>query len=76
MRDVLRTGRRETIRQAAYHLADSGSYTDWQSIEGCLCVRYGLIEARRLLTDRTIRAELNRRCAAATKKDRPAGNTG
>jgi hypothetical protein len=36
------------IRQAAYSLADSGRYADWQAIEGILCTRYGVIEARRL----------------------------
>ncbi len=65
--DVLRTGRRETIRHVAYSLADSGRYADWQAIEGILCTRYGLLETRRLLADRFIRSELNRRCTAASR---------
>jgi hypothetical protein len=72
-RDVLRNGRRENIRQAAYHLADSGRYTDWQAIESLLCVRYGVIAARRLFVDRPFCLNLNRRCAEARRKrDAPA----
>jgi hypothetical protein len=76
MRDVLRSERRETIRQSAYRLADSGSYRDWQAIEGDLCVRYGLIEARRLLTDPVMRTELNRRCVTAIRQTDTARRTG
>jgi hypothetical protein len=67
-RDVLRTGRRESIRQAAYHLADSGEHADWQAIEGVLSTRYGIIETRRLFVDRALCLALNRRCAAARRK--------
>jgi hypothetical protein len=75
-KDVLRTGRRETIRQSAYRLADSGSYSDWQSFESFLCARYGLLETRRLLADLSLRSELNRRCAAARKKRNTRGDAG
>ncbi|MGF6604829.1 hypothetical protein P3T23_009585 [Paraburkholderia sp. GAS448] len=67
--DVLRAGRRETIRQSAYRLAESGRCRDWHAVEDLLCVRYGLLATRRLLTDVSFRADLNRRCAAATNKD-------
>ncbi|MFL9998726.1 hypothetical protein PQR34_45440 [Paraburkholderia sediminicola] len=75
-RDVLRNGRRESIRQAAYNLADSGSYADWQAIEGILCVQYGLIEARRLFVDRAFCLNVNRRCVVAMKQASPSGHTG
>ncbi len=68
MTEALRNERRETIRHAAYRLADSGSYRDWEAIECCLCVRYGLIEARRLLVDPAMRTELNRRCMTAIRQ--------
>lgn len=67
-RDLLRKGRRENIRQAAYRLADSGSHADWQAVEGILCVRYGVIEARRLFVDRAFCLNVNRRCTAARRK--------
>ncbi|MFL9999014.1 hypothetical protein PQR34_47430 [Paraburkholderia sediminicola] len=75
-RDVLRNGRRENIRQAAYNLADSGSYANWQAIEGILCVRYGLIEARRLFVDRAFCLNVNRRCEVAIKQVSTSGHTG
>jgi hypothetical protein len=67
-RNVLHNGRRENIRQAAYSLADSGSYTDWQAIEGVLCIRYGVIEARRLFVDLAFCLNVNRRCKEARRK--------
>jgi hypothetical protein len=72
-RNVLCNGRRENIRQAAYSLADSGSYADWQAIEGTLCIRYGVIEARRVFVDRAFCLNVNRRCVdARRKRDAPA----
>ncbi|MGF6603721.1 hypothetical protein P3T23_008475 [Paraburkholderia sp. GAS448] len=64
-RDVLRTERRETIRQLAFSLAASGDFGDWQAIEQTLCRMYGVIETRRLFIDLRIRAELDRRCTLA-----------
>ena len=75
MRDVLRTGRYETIRQAAYRLADSATISRLACDRGLLCARYGLIETRRLLTDLSIRSELNRRCARALNQDSVTGKT-
>ncbi|WP_233862857.1 hypothetical protein [Paraburkholderia adhaesiva] len=65
MSDLLRNGRQETIRRAAFRLADSGAFADWQSIEVALCRRYGVLAAHRLLVDRAVRAELTSRCTAA-----------
>lgn len=65
MSDLLRNGRRETIRRAAFRLADSGAFPGWQSIEVALSHRYGVLAASRLLADRAVRAELDRRCTAA-----------
>jgi hypothetical protein len=67
-RYTLRNGRRASIRQAAYSLADSGRYADWQAIEGILCTRYGVIEARRLFVDRALCLNVNRRCTEARRK--------
>ncbi|MGF6604802.1 hypothetical protein P3T23_009558 [Paraburkholderia sp. GAS448] len=64
-RDVLRTERRETIRQLAFRLAASGDFADSQAIEQILCRLYGVIETRRLFVDLRIRAELDRRCILA-----------
>ncbi|SIO72579.1 hypothetical protein SAMN05444172_9028 [Burkholderia sp. GAS332] len=72
-RDVLRNAQRENIRQAALSLADCGSYANWQAIEGILCIRYGVIEARRLFVDRAFCLNVNRRCTDARRKhDAPA----
>jgi hypothetical protein len=67
-RNVLATTRRESIRQAAYLLADSGGYADWQAVEGNLCIRYGVLETRRLFVDLDFCQSLKRRCAAAQDK--------
>jgi hypothetical protein len=64
-REVLATSRRELMRQAAYSLADSGRYLDWQAIENVLCLRYGVLEARRMFFDQTLCQNVSRRCAAA-----------
>ena len=74
-REVLATSRRELMRQAAYSLADSGRYFDWQAIENVLCRRYGVLEARRMFFDQTLRQNVSRRCAAATG-DRSRANEG
>ncbi|MCI0152137.1 hypothetical protein KNO81_40680 [Paraburkholderia sediminicola] len=71
-RDILRAERRATIRQCAFQLADSGGHADWQAIEPVLCLRYGLLETRRLLADLRLRGELNWHCLAAGRRHRAA----
>lgn len=72
-KDILRSDRRETIRQAAYSLAEGGSCADWHAIEHILCGRYGVIEVRRLFIDRAFCQNVNRRCVEARRKrDAPA----
>ncbi|MBB5409371.1 hypothetical protein HDG34_003312 [Paraburkholderia sp. HC6.4b] len=64
---------RESIRQAAYNLADSGRHAGWQSIEGILCSRYGVLAARRLFVDGSFCQTVNQRCSMAQRKRRTSG---
>ncbi|KAA1014339.1 hypothetical protein FVF58_05620 [Paraburkholderia panacisoli] len=51
----------------AYSLADSGHFSDWWAIEAALQGRFGVLETRGLLADRSVRSELDRRCEAANR---------
>ena len=65
--NILRTDRRAKMLHTAYSLADSGHFNDWWAIEAALHSRFGLLETGWLLADRSVRSELDRRCAAANR---------
>ena len=65
-------GRREAVRRAAYSLADSGKYADWQAVEKALRARYGVLDAHQLLANPVVRANIGQRCAAARPKPHAA----
>lgn len=62
--------REEYVRRHMYEYADSGLYSGWLAIERHFREQ-GKLEARQILDDRDIRAELDRRCKAARAKPAP-----
>ncbi|MCC8396845.1 hypothetical protein LJ656_30105 [Paraburkholderia sp. MMS20-SJTR3] len=67
-RNLLASGRRESIRQSAHVLADSGFYAQWQHIVAALSTRYGMIETRRLFVNRASCNQVNERYVKACDK--------
>ncbi|MBC8730728.1 hypothetical protein F6X39_21185 [Paraburkholderia sp. UCT2] len=60
------------MRRAAYSLADSGRYADWQAVEKALRARYGVLDAHQFVGNPVVRANIDQRCVAARPKPHAA----
>ena len=59
--------RQERLWQRAYDMARSGKFSDWTTIEWELCFKEDVPEARQMLEDPFIRAELDKLCDQASQ---------